>query len=129
MPLNTQILRNGETLKLKWTDFHVAAMVCASSWDAGKGPFENNTPKFKWGGGETIPKEWRGKDESLYPEVPCPITPYDGFKLAMYHVIGATPLNNGPYTLKKKHKFVDTTDSEVLELLPGDVLKAWRSHK
>lgn len=102
-------------------------MVCASAWDSGKGPFENNTPAFKWGGDEELPDEWRSKDESSYPKVPCPITPKDAFQLAMYHVIGATPLNDGPYTLKNPHKFVDTTDSEVLELLPGDILKAWRS--
>lgn len=122
MPLNTQIIRGGEPLSIRWGQFHIAAMVFASSWDAGKGPFKNNHPP-------TEVHDSEGNSFPLdYPNEPCPITPGDAFGLVMYHVIGASPLNgHDGYVLKGEHKFLDVTDGEVLHLLPGDKLLAFRN--
>lgn len=128
MPLNTRILRDGEPLQLRWSDFHVAAMICASTWDAGvKGPFTNaDGPLFEYGP-ECSVKEWANKTHADYPAVPAPLDPGLCWQLTGYSYLGMSPLNTGPYTLKKEHRFLDVTDGEVLHLLPGDVLKAWRS--
>lgn len=109
MPLFTQIERDGETLTLNWCDFHVASMILAAAWDSGIGPFVENAPP------------------EGFEEHPVGVTPKDCFNLVMYPVIAATPLNKGDYTLTKDFKFVDTTDGEELNLLRGDVLRAWRS--
>jgi len=58
---------------------------------------------------------------------PIPLSPGDIMSLSGYHIVGATPLNTGDYTLKGSHRFIDPTDDEVLELLPGDVLSMSRS--
>lgn len=132
MPLETQIIRNGKPLKLQWGGFHVSAMVLAAAFDSGEGPFEGEQePLFQFPDTEegcSVP-EWRGKDQSSYPEVPCPISPSNTFELMEYHVIARTPLGRSGYKLKKLHRFVDVTDGEILELQPGDVLRAYRSHK
>lgn len=137
MPLHTQITRDGEALSLRWSDFHVAAMAIAAACDDPKNPeaklFTEPTdrPDFAWpatqeDAGKDCPAEWLGKDQTAYPEVPCPITPSNAFQIASYPYLAATPLNSGAYTLKREHKFVDITDGEVLHLLPGDVLSAAR---
>lgn len=118
MPLSTQIIREGEPMKLRWSDFHVAAMAIASvlELDASEDKlFEH-------------PVEVRAElEEKGYPDEPTPITPSMAFNLADYGRLGLTPLNNGEVTLAKYHRFVDVTDGEVLELVPGDVLRAWRN--
>lgn len=114
MPLHTQILRDGKPLNLRWSHFHVAAMTCAAAFDSGQGPFVG---------------EQKPNDSLNYPEEPQPINPGDSFRLVGYHVLATTPLNNGDYTLKSEHKFVDVTDGEILHLLPGDVLCATRHSK
>jgi hypothetical protein len=122
MPLNTQILRDGESLPLRWGDFHVAAMVLAATFDSGVGPFEDNTPP-------TVLTNTKTKEEVPfnYPLEPLPITRRDAFDLTDYSAIATTPLNEGSYELKGPHRFIDCADGEILELLPGDVLKAWRN--
>lgn len=123
MPLNTQIERKGEALPVRWGEFHVACMVLAAAWDSGEGPFTDNTdPRDR----DEKPKFANG-DELDYPVEPYPVSPREVFNLVMYPIISATPLNSGEYVLKREHRFVDVTDGEVLELLPGDVLKAWRN--
>jgi len=99
-------------MKLRWSDFHVAAMVCAAAYDSGIGPFVG---------------EQKAEVED-YPQEPQGISPKNSFELAAYHVIGATPLNDGDYTLKSEHKFIDIMDGEILHLLPGDILSMSRSH-
>jgi hypothetical protein len=137
MPLHTSITRDGETLSLRWSDFHVAAMAVAAACDDPSHPeaklFQTSAdrPDFAWPAdqaeaGTNCPAEWLGKDQSSYPEVPCPITGRDAFTIASYPYLAMTPLNSGPYTLKREHKFVDTTDGEILHFLPGDVLSAAR---
>jgi hypothetical protein len=132
MPLNTRIIRDGEPLKLRWSGFHVAAMAVAASVDdpsLGKSIFEDKTldrPDFEYG--PTVPAnpEWAGADQSRYPEVPCPISPRDAFEIGSYPMLGLTPLNDRRYVLKREHAFVDVTNGEVLRLLPGDELVAFR---
>lgn len=116
MPLNTRIMRGGEVLPLRWGSFHVAAMVIAASADSGKGPYKDMKAFVKEA------KALMKKQGNIG------ISPNDIFNLTDYYVIGATPLNAGGYTLKKRWAFVDKTDGETLELLPGDELSAWRSN-
>jgi len=116
MPLNTQIDRDGKPLEIRWGGFHVAAMVLAASMDSGIGPFKVTPSRM-----------------SIYqtddPEQELMVSPKDAFDLMDYSVIGATPLNEGSYTLKEKYTFLDTRDGEVFTLLPGDVLRMGRSWK
>jgi hypothetical protein len=116
MPLNTQIVRDGEALRLHWGDFHIAAMALAASFDSGEGPFAKFTDIY-----EVDPKMFE-----CYPDAPFPIQRNIAFMLTSYPMLGRTPLNNGSYTLKRRHKFIDTSDGEVLILLPGDELVAVR---
>lgn len=137
MPLHTSIRRDGEPLELHWGEFHVAAMAIAAACDDPTHPeaklFAEPTdrPDFAWPAtqeeaGTDTPAEWLGKDESSYPEVPCPITRKDSWQIASYPYLAMTPLNSGSYTLKREHKFVDVMDGEILHLLPGDELLAAR---
>ena len=112
--MNTQITRDGEPLKIRWGGFHVAAMVLATAMDSGVGPFKV-TPSLK---------SIFGTDDH---NEQLKITPRDAFDLIDYSVIGKTPLNEAPYTLKEGYAFVDLTDGEVFELKAGDVLSAGRS--
>ncbi len=136
MPLHTSIIRDGKAIKLRWSDFHVAAMAIAATCDDPSDPeaklFKEPTdrPSFEYPAekqeGDGIPDEWYGKDEADYPGVPCPITRMDAFTLADYGRLALTPLNSRSVTLTREHKFVDCTDGEILHLLPGDVLNAGR---
>jgi hypothetical protein len=135
MPLNTEILRNGKTLKgIRWGDFHVAAMMISSSLDGpDQGCFKedytvDNPPHFQWGKVDAHP-EWNNKGQESYPEVPMPLSPSDAFQMVTYPLIGMTPLNSGSFVLKNRHVFCDTSDGEIFELLPGDELRAYRSSK
>lgn len=114
MPLNTQIIRKGEALKLKWSGFHLACMVIAASADSGKGPWSDEYLKGL-------------AEHFAADETPSEVTREVIFSLTNYLVIAATPLNNGDYTLVHGYKFVDQADGELLELKPGDVLQAYRS--
>lgn len=147
MPLHTQIIRDGKPLSLRWGDFHIAAMAVAASIDGpDKGLFKeehtiDNPPPFgmpTWDvdsmADDELPcgvdretlREWSGKDQTSYPDVPMPITTSDCIAIASYPMLGMTPLNDGPFTLVNRHRFIDCRDGEVLELLPGDVLVAGR---
>lgn len=118
MPLNTQIIRDGEEMKLRWGHFHIVAMTIASVLE-----LEPEDDKFF-----THPVEVREElAENGYPAEPTPITPRMTFEMVGYHVLSNTPLNDGEVTLTKHHKFVDIMDGEILELQPGDVLRAWRN--
>jgi hypothetical protein len=112
MPLATQILRDGDLLKLAWSDFHVACMALASSFEAGDNSFSD-------------PSKVYDTDElrfDCYPDAAFPVTRQLAFMLCTYGMLAKTPLNDRSYTLTRKHKFLDTTDGEILELLPGDIL-------
>jgi hypothetical protein len=115
MPLNTQIMRDGKVLKVKWGGFHVAAMVIAASADSGKGPYKD-MKSFK--------AEIKGLMEK---QGAVGINPSDTWSLMDYGAISMTPLNAADYTLKERWVFQDNTDGEKWELLPGDVLKMWRN--
>jgi hypothetical protein len=117
MPLNTQIMRNGELVPLRWGDFHVAAMALAASFDEGTN-FIGSPDKVY---------EVDAKQFECYPDAPFPITRQIAFMLVSYPMLAKTPLNNGVYTLTKRHKFIDQMDGEILELLPGDELRAVRN--
>ena len=120
MPLNTFIERDGEPLQLRWGGFHMCAMVFAASWDSGEGIFEDNTePEMEEP--EYANKEGHGPlGHYIHPSYSMMIS---------YPHIGMTPLNNGPYILKKDYRFVDAQDGEILDLKAGDKLIAYRSHK
>ena len=131
MPLYTTITRDGEDLALRWGHFHIVAMTLAAAFDSGEGPFKGEQkPDFSY----PAEAEFENKDfaylaektDADYPDVPCPISPANHANLVGYHVLAMTPLNRGSYTLENEHKFLDTTDGEILHLLPGDVLSASR---
>lgn len=129
MPLETQIIRNNKPLPVKWSEFHVAAMVCAAAWDSGQGPWEINEPAFEYSSGQ-----YKGKSGFDYPEVPAPLSMMNCFQITMYPAIGATPLSREGYVLKNPHKFLDCSGlavagEEIFELLPGDKLVAYRGYK
>lgn len=135
MPLETQIVRKGETLKLKWGGFHVAAMTLASVLD---GPMTKTGCKL-WADplavrAELVEKGYYQQDPTTHLRgrlvstgAAMPITRPMVFQLMDYGAIGLTPLNSGAVTLKHRHVFIDAADGEVLVLLPGDTLKAWRA--
>jgi len=108
MPLNTEIERNGEALKLCWGDFHLNAMYTAA--------IKESAPDTPLEGGGKV------GDES------CKIL---NFIMGVYylHIPGCPLVERGEQTLLYQHEFVDPYDGEVFELLPGDVLRAWRSYK
>lgn len=117
MPLNTMIIREGQELHLRWGAFHVAAMVIASALDSGKGPWKDNTVE-----------ELFGEDTDYGPGKEIPLSPVSVWALATsYPAIGATPMGHDGYVLTKAWTFRDVTDGEVLELLPGDRLIAYRA--
>ena len=119
MPLSTQILRNGEPIPVRWGDFHVAAMALAAAFDVREGFLSDLTAIYETG---ALPPE----AFDCYPDAPFPITRSIAFEIASYPVLAKTPLNEGSYTLTRKHKFIDLVDGEVLELRPGDELLAYR---
>lgn len=138
MPLNVQVIRNGEPVSIRWGEFHVAAMAVASSIDGpDKGMFKenhtiSNPPPF--GMPEKLPdtadQSWAGKDQTSYPEVPMPITREDAFQIASYPMLAMTEVGKkGSHVLINRHRFVDCTDGEVFELLPGDELRMSRSSR
>lgn len=116
MPLNTQIKRNGKARKVRWSDFHVTAMVYASTIDSGEGPFEDNA-------------EFQRKAKELMEEQGCiAIDGATAWEINSYHVIGASQLNSGDYVMKNVDLvFHDNMDGEKFEIKKGDVLSAWRS--
>jgi hypothetical protein len=122
MPLNITMKRDGKDIETPQGlgHFHIAAMVFAAAIDSGVGPFPDNSLKG-------ILERADDDVDDLGPDTRVGLSPAVVFTAAMYGPIGATPLNDGPYTLKEAHKFVDTTDGEELDLEPGDVLHAWRS--
>lgn len=116
MPLNTSIIRNGEMVPLRWDNFHVASMALAASFDAEFGVI--GAPEKVY---EVDPRMFE-----CYPDAPFPVTRQMAFMLTGYGALSKTPLNDGHYILTKRQHFIDVTDGEILALLPGDELNAYR---
>lgn len=114
MPLGTQIRRKGRALKVRWSQFHVAAMVYAAALDSKEGKLYEAMVAH-----DEVPTPEELKEGFSIP-------PGAVFHIVSYPVIAATPLNSGDYTLQGSFRFVDPTDGEVFDLLPGDVLSVWR---
>lgn len=118
MPLNTVITRStGEVAELRWTDFHVAAMILASTYDAGPAALAKLFTK--------VPEI-----DLTNPEEPFVISPSDAFGMANYMVIGMSPLNSQSYTIQRGPYYFRDGMGQVDDLVlnPGDVLDAWRSY-
>lgn len=109
MPLNTQILRDGEAVKLSWCDFHIAAMLYAIAFER---KLEGTKPNANID----------------YPTEPQGLSPRNVFDVTNYPTIGMV-CPNGRYTLTQEHRFQDIIDGEVLYLKPGDELTFFRVHK
>ena len=120
MPLSTQIIRNGQALRLRWGNFHIAAMALAASFDEGTNIIGHPSKVYDQ---DTMkdPDFW-----ACYPDMAFPVTRHVAFMLTDYGALSKTPLNNGVYTLRSRQTFLDLEDGEVLRLLPGDALHAWR---
>jgi len=114
MSLNTQIIRNGEPLRVRWSDFHIAAMALVAGFESKQGPLGDMTKIY-------------ANELHVHPHMPFPITRGIAFHVASYPALAKTPLNEGHYTLKYGHSFIDMSDGEVFEFLPGDELIAYRS--
>ena len=117
MPLNTQIIRNGQPLQLPWGDFHVAAMALAASFDSPGSSFLSDVNGIY---------ELDDRAFECYPDAAFPIDRDLAFQVCSYPILAKTPLNEGSYTLTKRHRFMDYTDGEILSLYPGDKLIAVR---
>jgi hypothetical protein len=107
MPLNTHIEREGETLKLRWGGFHVAAMLYAIAFER-----ELTSPN----------------DDVDYPTQAQAISPANIFDVTNYPTISEV-CPGGEYTLTRQHHFWDPMDGEYFKLEPGDKLSFWRDHK
>lgn len=119
MPLHTSITREGELLPLPWSAFHITAMVLASMWETGS-PEAASAP-------EKIYQDIPAGTFDCYPDAPFPVAPSITWFLADYGALAKTPIDSQGYTLTERHQFRSTATGEVLELLPGDVLRAWRT--
>jgi hypothetical protein len=113
MPLHTQVIRDGESVKIPWGDFHVAAMALAAAFDAKEGPLGDMTKIY-------------ADELHVHPHMPYPITRGVAFMVTTYGALAQTPLNAGSYVLKHGHSFIDLVDGEIFELLPGDELIMYR---
>lgn len=114
MPLNTEIKRDGQTVRPEggWQSWHVAAMVAAIA-------FERDDDMF----GEFGPN-----DPDAYPDEPQGISVRNEIDFVNYPVIGMAFAYQTEYTLKQEHRFVSAGQGTgELHLMPGDILKAWRS--
>lgn len=121
MPLNTTIKRNGKTRKVRWGHFHIAAMALAAAIDGGdvKGD-EGQMHRLLRDGEPTL---FEPNEEG---DLVIALAPGDVWNLVGYHILAATPLNSGPYTMKGEITFIDVTDDEHFVLKAGDVLSASR---
>lgn len=110
MPLNVEVRRQGDTLKLRWDHFALSAVFTAAFKEGMPEQKVNDDLTF----GGLAPGQW--VDFSLAP---------------VYWMEGIDLLDKGEQTLKMRHEFKSMRDDEEVKitLLPGDVLKAWRSHK
>jgi len=112
MPLYTEIRRNGRARKIRWGNFHVAAMALAAAIDSKEGELYRLLAE---------------KEPTILEADPIELGPGDVFDLVDYGVLAATPLNAAAYTMKGTMTFVDATDQEKFILKPGDILSASRS--
>ena len=118
MPLTTYIKRDDELLTLPngWGGFHVAAMVLTAM---AEDPRQDSHEKVR-----DMLRVWHRTNGD---EAPMPISPGDAYACMDYGIMATTALNDGAYVVKERHLFKDLQDDEVLELLPGDELHAFRS--
>jgi hypothetical protein len=108
VPLNTQIIRDGETVKLSWGNFHVAAMLYAIA-------FERKL-------------DGTGPNAAIdYPTEAQGLSPRNVFDVTNYPTITYV-CPKGRYVLEQEHRFQDIMDGEVLHLKPGDELTFYRDH-
>jgi hypothetical protein len=114
MPLNTQVIRDGESVKVRWGDFHVAAMALAAAFDDKEGLLGDMTKIY-------------ADKLHTHPYMPYPISRSVAFWVTSYGALAQTPLNEGQYALKYDHSFIDLVDGEIFELLSGDKLIMYRS--
>jgi hypothetical protein len=118
MPLRAQILRGGERVPLRWDDFHLAVLALASSFDDDTC---TNTASDPAGVYETDLLRF-----DCYPDAAFPVTRELSYMLSDYGALSKTPMNAGVYTLRRKHRFLNLGNGEVITLYPGDVLHANR---
>jgi hypothetical protein len=108
VPLNTEIKRDGKVWNPTggWDYFALSCMYTAACKEAI--PEENFNEDTKWGELE----DGKYVDFSMIP---------------IYYLDWEVPLvKKGKQTLKQRHYFGN--DNRNITLLPGDTLRAWRSH-
>lgn len=107
MPLNTEIVRNGKALEVKWDYAVLSAMYTAAVQEA--------EPKREYKEGSAFGDLEDGHfvDFSLAP---------------IYYLNWKTPLvSSGKQTLERQHTFYLYEDQDPLVLEPGDILRAYRT--
>ena len=105
MPLVTEILRDGETLEVRWDYYTLSCMYTAAVKEA--------APFVEYQDGKTFGDLEEGKfvDFSMTP---------------IYYLDWPVPLvKKGKQVLKREHVFKISSEREIV-LKPGDILKAWR---
>ena len=114
MPLNTQIVRDGKILPVRWGYWHVNLMFTVTTVE--------QEPDREYAEGKTFGQ--LGSIEHEGQTYDCFVEFYAG----VYYLDYQTDLcRKGEQTLTAAHRYIDPADGEVFEFLPGDVLRAWRA--
>lgn len=113
MPLNTQIIRKGKSLKVSW-DYHtLSAMYTAA--------IKEGAPDYPGLIASDAEKTFGDLDEGEY------IWFGDCYIYGL-EIPGCDLTEKGEQTLTESHTF-KFPEGASLTLLPGDILSAYRSHK
>lgn len=109
MPLNTQVLRDGETVKIP------------GGWDAmALNAFLNAAYR------ETSPGLVIASSGETFAELELRNAVVDLSMAPIYYMTGADVIEKGRQTLTRDHTFVSDDEARTIELKAGDVLRAWR---
>lgn len=114
MPLELQVLRNGEPRTISWGYFHLNCIYTTA--------IKEGAPDYKGLIAGDEEKTFGGLEDGQYIDFSmCYIYGLD--------IPGVDLIQRGRQIVKERHKYVDSFDGEVFVLEPGDVLTAWRSSK
>lgn len=112
MPLEVEVLRDGEPRQLSWDYFTLSCMYTVAIKEGApnhKGLLADDKTF-----GELKEGEWI--DFSMVP-------------IYYLDIPGCKLVEKGTQKVKRHHEFYDKDGNVVLEFEPGDVFRAWRSYK
>jgi len=110
MPLNTEIVRDGEALQLRWDYTTLSCMMTAACIESLPGVEYNDGKTYGGleGTGKFVDFSWF----PIYYMSPAPIL-----------------IEKGVQTLKRDHSFLINENGETLDFEAGDILHAYRTMK